>query len=337
MSRVRSCLWLLLSASLAWFAAPASAHPLAPALLQLQETAPGRYAVLWRTSVSRTQRVDVMPQLPPNCRALSEPQIATEGGDAVVARWAVQCAAAGLVGQRLTVQGLTQSGINVIVHILDRNGAEVKQLLSPDQPAFTVPSAEAQPPVFAAYFQLGVEHLLGGLDHLLFVASLLWLVRPLRLRLATITAFTLGHSFTLAAASLGLVHVPQAWAELGIALSLLLLAVEISRSASSPPSRLARWPWLMATTFGLLHGLGFAGALADIGLPQGEIALALLAFNLGIEAGQLLWVFVLLLAVWCWRKLGSGHTRPWMRVLPAYLIGTLAAYWCWDRLIALWA
>ena len=328
---------LLLCASLPWLATTASAHPLAPALLQLQETTPGRYEVLWRTSVTRTQRVDVTPQLPPHCQPLGEPQIATEGGDAVVARWRVQCAASGLTGQPLTVQGLAQSGINVIVHLSDREGRAVRSLLSPDAPTFTVPQPEVQPPVFAQYFQLGVEHLLAGLDHLLFVAGLLWLVRPLRALLLTITAFTLGHSLTLAVASLGLIRVPQAWAELGIALSILWLAVEISRPAGSPVSLLARRPWLMAAAFGLLHGLGFAGVLADVGLPQGEIAAALLAFNLGIEAGQLLWVAGLLLAAWGLQKLGADRAKPWASAVPAYLIGTLAAYWCWDRLITLWA
>ena len=332
-----AALWLLCCALLPWLVAPAWAHPLAPALLQLHETAPGQYDVLWRTSVTRTQRLDVSPQLPPDCRALGEPEIATEGGDAVVARWRVQCTATGLAGQHLTVQGLAQSGINVIVHLRDREGREVRTLLSPDEPAFTVPTAQVQPPVFAQYFRLGVEHLLAGLDHLLFVAGLLWLVRPLRTLLLTITAFTLGHSLTLAAASLGWVRLPQAWAELGIALSILWLAVEIARPAGSPASSLARRPWAMAAAFGLLHGLGFAGVLGDIGLPQAEIVQALLAFNLGIEAGQLLWVSALLLAAASLRKRGAEQAKPWLQALPVYLVGTLAAYWCWDRLATLLA
>ncbi len=319
-----------------WLTDPAQAHPLAPALLQLQESTPAHYDVLWRTSVTRTQSLDVTPELPPDCLATGAPQISTEDGDAVVARWSVQCAAPGLIGRRIAVQGLAQSGINVIVQLLDRDGGVVNTLLSPDQTAFIVPPAAAQRPVFVEYLQLGVEHLLGGLDHLLFVAGLLLLVRGLRPLLFTITAFTLGHSLTLALASLGLIRVPQSLTELGIALSILVLAVEAAKPVGAAPSLLARRPWLVAAGFGLLHGLGFAGALADVGLPSGEIALALLAFNLGIEAAQLLWVAALLAAAWGWRQLRKTPSQTWTRVLPAYLIGALAAYWCWDRLAALW-
>ncbi len=327
---LRYLLILLLSS----LCSPASAHPLAPALLQLQETKPAHYDVLWRTSVTRTQQQDVSPQLPPDCIATSEPQITTEDGDAVVARWSVRCDTA-LMGRHITVQGLAQSGINVIVHIVGREGV-IDTLLSPDQPGFNVPKPEAQPPVFLAYLQLGIEHLLTGLDHLLFVAGLLLLVRRVRPLLLTITAFTLGHSLTLALASLGLIHVHQPLAELGIAISILLLAVEISRPAESPTSTLVRWPWLMAGTFGLLHGLGFAAALVDVGLPQSQIPLALLAFNIGIELGQLLVVSLLLAAAWGWQQQWKTPSKTVGRAGPAYLIGTLAGYWCWDRLISLW-
>lgn len=313
---------------------PASAHPLAPALLQLQETTPAHYEVLWRTSVTRTQQQDVSPQLPADCIATSEPLITTEDGDAVVARWNVGCDTA-LTGRPITVQGLAQSGINVIVHIAGREGV-IDTLLSPDQPGFEVPRPAAQRPVFVAYLQLGIEHLLTGLDHLLFVAGLLLLVRGVRRLLLTITAFTLGHSLTLALASLGLIQVHQPLAELGIAISILVLAVEISRPAGSPTSALVRWPWLMAAAFGLLHGLGFAAALMDVGLPQGQIPLALLAFNTGIELGQLLAVSLLLAAAWACRQQWKTPSKTVGRAGPAYLIGTLAAYWCWDRLVSLW-
>lgn len=325
------CVLILLLSSLC---NPASAHPLAPALLQLQETTPAHYEVLWRTSVTRTQQQDVSPQLPLDCIATSEPQITTEDGDAVVARWSVRCDTA-LTGRHIAVQGLAQSGINVIVHLLAREGV-IDTLLSPDQPGFEVPRPEAQPPVFVAYLQLGIEHLLTGLDHLLFVAGLLLLVRRVRPLLLTITAFTLGHSLTLALASLGLIHVHQPLAELGIAISILVLAVEISRPAESPTSTLVRWPWLMAGAFGLLHGLGFAAALVDVGLPQGQILLALLAFNIGIELGQLLVVSLLLAAAWLWQQQWKTSLKTGSRAGPAYLIGTLAAYWCWDRLASLW-
>ena len=310
----------------------AQAHPLAPALLQLQaQPTMGQYAVLWRTSVTRTQQGDVAPVLPADCRQLSEPQVHTEDGDAVVAQWRVQCAGP-LTGQHIAVQGLAQSGINVIVHLADAQGGVVQTLLGPDRTTFTVPAPTAQRPVFFDYLQLGVEHLLTGFDHLLFVAGLLLLVDRLRPLLLTVTAFTLGHSLTLALASVGLIRVPQSLAELGIALSILVLAAEVARPHSAPPSALRRWPWAMAAAFGLLHGLGFAGALAEVGLPEGAIPLALLAFNLGIELGQLLWLALLLAVagVVRWTGLQPGNTVT--RMCPAYLIGSLAAFWFWDRL-----
>lgn len=326
----------LVLALLCALCAPAFAHPLAPALLHLQEQAPAHYDVLWRTSVTRTQQLDVTPQLPPTCIDTSTPQITTEGGDAVVARWRAQCAG-GLLGQRVTVQGLAQSGINVIVHIIDREGGVVNVLLSPDQPDFIVPVPATQQPVFIGYLQLGVEHLLGGLDHLLFVAGLLLLVRKARPLLITVTAFTLGHSVTLALASLGVIHVHPPLAELGIALSILVLAVEVAKPASAAPSFLMRWPWLMAVVFGLLHGLGFAGALADVGLPKGEIPLALLAFNIGIELGQVIWITALFLLIWGAQVIWKTSSETGVKTVSSYLIGTLAAYWCCDRLVALWA
>lgn len=327
--KARQCAALLLGLLLPAIAAP---HPLAPALLQLQESSPGHYDVLWRTSVTRSQRLDVAPELPSDCLASGEPQIATEGGDAIVARWQVQCAST-LTGRRIAVQGLAQSGINVIVHISSATGV-VDTLLSPDQTRFIVPSPAAQSPVFISYLRLGIEHLWGGFDHLLFVAGLVLLVRGLRPLLITITAFTAGHSLTLALASLGLISVPQAWAEMGIALSILLLAVEIARPSGAAPSLVRRRPWLMAAGFGLLHGLGFAGALAEVGLPQGDLVSALLAFNIGIEAGQLLWVSVLLLlasaAEGIFRAAGMRILPAW-RLLPVYGIGAMAACWCYQR------
>lgn len=315
----------------------ASAHPLAPALLQLQEIAPAQYTVLWRSSVTRAQQLDVTPLLPVECLPVQAVQTAIEGGDAVVTRWRVQCDAQGLAQRVISVQGLAQSGINVILQLTDLDDRVQQALLGPDQPTYTVTAPTAQRPVFASYLQLGVQHLLTGLDHLLFVTGLWLLVRGRRALLVTLTAFTLGHSLTLALASLGLIHVKQNVAELGIALSILLLATEVLRPVAQPPSLFSRRPWQMAAGFGLLHGLGFAGALAQVGLPERDIAAALLAFNIGIEAGQLLWLCGLLLLMRMNQWLlptRLGMSFQW-RMLSAYGIGTLAAFWCYQRSIGL--
>lgn len=313
------------------------AHPLAPALLELREQAPGHYSVLWRTSVSRVRRADVVPQLPASCVEVSAPVVSTEENESLVARWAVRCAASGLEGETLGIHGIEQSGINVILRIEQRNGRVLQALLDARQPDFIVPAAQESPGVFPEYLKLGIEHLLTGLDHLLFVTGLLLLVRRLRPLVLTITAFTLGHSVTLAAATLGLFRVNPALTELGIALSILVLALQLVRPVGERSAFLVERPWRMAGLFGLLHGLGFAGVLADVGLPQGEIPLALLAFNLGIEIGQLLFVAVLLLPILLARRLSGtewGMPVQWRavaRLSPAYLIGSLAAFWCFER------
>ncbi len=339
----------------------AQAHPLAPALLDLRELAPGHYAVLWRTSVARVQGTEVRPLLPVDCRPLTGKQQSLEENQSQVLRWQMDCGAQGLSGRELAVTGLERSGISVILRIEPLHGAVTTRLLDVQQPAFVVPPAQVPPPVFSGYFRLGVEHLLLGFDHVLFVLGLLLLLRRphpnphpqagegtivflphpfagegrgggLPLLLLTITAFTIGHSITLALATLGIVQVNQTITELGIALSILVLACELAAPADAPRGLLARRPALMALAFGLLHGLGFAGALAELGLPRGDIPLALFSFNLGIEAGQLL----LILAVLPMLALARRMAQPrFAHALPVYVIGSLAAMWCLERAMEL--
>lgn len=304
----------------------ATAHPLAPAMLELREQVPDQYEVLWRTSTTRAGRNDVLPQLPRECARIGEAREGLEQ-DAWVSRWTVQCAG-GLTGRSIGVSGLAQSRITVILRLQRVDQPSLQTVLDLRSPQFSVPEPAQVPPVFGAYFGLGVEHLLLGFDHVLFVAGLVLLVRRMKPLLITITAFTVGHSITLSLASLGLVRVNAALMELGIAISILVLACEVARPQ---PGLFARRPWLMAGGFGLLHGLGFAGALAEIGLPQGEIPLALLAFNLGIEAGQVLLVALLLLLGLLWKRLPPAASST---VPASYLIGTLAAYWCFERAVA---
>lgn len=312
------------------WSAGASSHPLAPALLLLQETTPQQYDVLWRTSIARVSGTDVKPVLPVHCTETEAPKSIIEEGEALALRWAVRCAQP-LEGETLRVQGLERAGINVIVRV-ERPGAEVAEaLLGARQTLYTVPPRSTPPPVFLSYLELGVEHLLTGWDHLLFVTGLLLLVRRLVPLVWTVTAFTAGHSVTLAAAALGWVSVPSAPVEIGIAVSILILACEILRRGAARPSLLMRYPWLMALGFGLLHGLGFAGVLSETGLPPDAIPLALLAFNLGIEAGQLMWVSVCLAVIALTRAAGPVMRRLRAEMVAAYVIGTSAAYWTLER------
>jgi hypothetical protein len=321
----------------------AHAHALAPALLDLRELKPAtgessgtRYDVLWRTSVTRVQGSEVRPQLPADCHALTTVQISAEENQSQVMRWQMQCGPDGLAGRTLGVAGLDRSRINVILRIEPLTGSASTTLLDAGRPLFTVPAPQAGPPVFKSYLALGVEHLLLSLDHVLFVLGLMLLVRNLRPLVLTITAFTLGHSVTLALATLGFVRVNPALTELAIAASILILALEIVRPR--PNSIFRRRPWLMATAFGLLHGLGFAGALTEVGLPQGEIPLALFAFNLGIEIGQLLLIAVLLLLSSTWSRLPDrvpAGVHAVAVMLPSYVIGSLATLWCFERVVTL--
>ncbi|MGH8454470.1 MAG: HupE/UreJ family protein [Nevskiales bacterium] len=331
---------LLLAVLLAGLWPTAQAHPLAPALLDLHEISAARYAVLWRTSVARAQGVDVLPQLPADCHALTTAQVSAEENQSLVQRWQIQCGPQGLTGRTLGVAGLDRSRVNVILRIETLAGDVSTTLLDAERPTYSIPAPQAGQPVFGTYLELGIEHLLLGLDHVLFVLGLVLLVRKLRPLVATITAFTLGHSLTLALATLGFVRMNPALTELAIAASILVLALEIARP--QPDSFIRRKPWLMAAGFGLLHGLGFAGALAAVGLPQGEIPLALLAFNVGIELGQLLLVALLLVLFRLLASLPAQQRWPASATavvagVPPYLIGSLAACWCLERVVVLLA
>ena len=308
------------------------AHGLDPASLSLRETAPGVFDVVWRASALRLPGANVRPALPGRCRQVGTPE-AVDGGDRVTLRWTVHCGPGDLAGATIGIDDLAAAKINGLLSVERRTGPLVQAVLSPRSPSFVVPAQPGWWDVARSYVALGVEHILTGPDHLLFVFGLLLLVSTSRLLLQTITAFTLGHSVTLSAAALGLATVSQRPIEVLIAISVLVLAVELARDTAHA-SLLRRFPWAMALLFGLLHGFGFAGALAEAGLPAGGIPLALVSFNVGIELGQLAFVgLVLLLGVGLRRWLPAAAART---TLPAvYAMGILAAFWCYERL-ALW-
>jgi len=306
-------------------APPAFAHPMAPALLELRELDGGSVAVLWKTPRTLPSAEPLEPRLPESCRAVDEPAVEATA-DAVLERWQAACGRS-LVGTRLAAHGLAENAATAIVRVALADGRSVRALLSEHDPSFVVPERESKLAVLAAYVRLGVEHLAFGLDHLLFVLGLFLLLGSGRALVAAITSFTLGHSVTLALATLGMVSFPQRLAEAAIAGSILALAVELENRRLGQGVRWIKRPAAMALGFGLLHGLGFAGALSEIGLPAADIPLALFGFNVGIEVAQLGYV-TLLVAI--------GFFLPRLRFpAPAYAIGSLAAYWCFDRAAAL--
>jgi hydrogenase/urease accessory protein HupE len=310
----------------------ASAHPLAPSLLELRELGAGRVEVAWKRPLLRPRGLDPVPALPARCRQVSPPATVPDEG-AVWVRWTVDCGSGGLVGERVGVGGLGDSGLAALVRVTLADGRLVQGIVTAGRPAIDVPSRPRPWDVVRDYVWLGVEHILGGPDHLLFVFGLVLLAGTVRRVAATVTAFTLGHSVTLSLAALGLVTLPTAPIEMLIAASVLALAAELAREPDRP-TLMRRFPWGMAATFGLLHGLGFAAALAEAGLPQSDIPLALFAFNVGIEIGQLAFVLVVLAAG---RVLGRLPLRfpAWMRQVPVYAMGTLAAFWWFERTAAL--
>lgn len=320
----------LVIALIALVATAAHAHPLAPALLELTEAEGGRVEVRWKTSLWRPAGTATEPVLPASCGHVSE-RTADTDATGRTERWSLHCTAP-LVGGVVGVDGLDAT--NAIVRVRLADGRVLQAVLDAASPRYVIPDRPVLAAVLRDYAGLGIEHILFGFDHLLFVFGLLLLADDGRRVVATVTAFTLGHSVTLALATLGFSPLPSAPVELLIALTILWLAVELAGDGRRP-SWMRRRPWAMAAGFGLLHGLGFAGALREVGLPEGEIPPALLAFNFGIEAGQLLFVAAVL-------ALGAA-LRPLRRRLPAKVaavpvnaMGALAAYWCFERAAALW-
>jgi hydrogenase/urease accessory protein HupE len=313
----------------------AGAHEARPAYLQLDEVAPGRYEVQWRTPVLSGQRLPVALVLPEGVRDIVPPRQREVPGMLVERR--VVVAEDGLAGRRIAFPGLEVTITDVLVRVQTKKGGRSTTLVHPSRPWVDIPAAQGPLEVARAYVLHGVQHILFGFDHLLFVLALVLIVRSGRVLVWTITAFTIGHSITLSLATLGWVHVPGPPVETTIALSIVLLAYEIARLDRGDEGLAARWPWLVAFCFGLLHGFGFAGALSDLGLPQGDIPLALFAFNIGVELGQLAFIAVVLSLVAALRQLrmpplAVRAARP----AAAYAIGILAASWFFERLAGFW-
>jgi hypothetical protein len=308
-------------------ASRADAHEIRPAYVELRETAVGEFDLTAKVPARGRERLALHPVLPDGCTASFVRETWT--GDAHVAHAVVRCPG-GLTG-RITVEGLTGTMVDVLLRIVRLDGSAQVSRLTAAAPSAKVEPAPRSAQVAVTYLVLGMEHIVLGVDHLLFVLALLVLVGPTRRLVSTVTAFTIAHSLTLAAATLGVVDVPTRPIEAMIALSIVFVAAEIVHARQGRAGLTMRQPWVVAFIFGLLHGFGFAGALAEVGLPAQAIPLALLFFNLGVELGQLLFV-ALLVAV---SALVGGAPLPrwsWAGHVPPYAIGALAAYWTIERL-----
>jgi hypothetical protein len=321
-------LFLLLTSGVAF------ADEIRPGYLELNTTDGNTYSVKWKVPMKGGMVLSLTPVLPDNCTERTPPSSMRSGG-AMITRWSLSCPQ-GIDQGHIRIDGLEETSTDVLVRIVRQNGVTQMVRLTPDQTGLVVEAETSSLDVIRVYTALGIEHILGGVDHLLFVFALLLIVTNFRRLVGTITAFTLAHSITLAAATLGYVHVAQAPVEAVIALSILFLATEVIHNRQGRPGMAKRFPWLVAFIFGLLHGFGFAGALAEIGLPEQSIPLALLFFNVGVELGQLLFVLAVVGVGWALRRLVAQKVLQGGEVAASYLIGSLSAFWVIERTYSFW-
>lgn len=306
-----------------------------PAYLEIRASDTETYDVLWKVpTAGEDRRLALYARLPPGARDIDEPR-ATFTGAAHIERRRIH-RAGGLEGETITIDGLSGSSAEVLARIERADGSAQVIRLMPSRPSFVVEASSGKLDVARTYVVLGIEHILVGADHLLFVLALLIIVRGAKRIVLTITAFTVAHSITLGAATLGWLALPGPPVEATIALSIAFLAREIAMSWRGHTGLTERMPWLVAFVFGLLHGLGFAGVLAEIGLPQNSIPLALLCFNIGVELGQLMFVALMLGLAWCARAWFS-RWRTTLQWVPAYAIGGVASLWMIERVAAFWS
>jgi hydrogenase/urease accessory protein HupE len=334
-------LFLLFAVLAVLVAQPARSDELRPGYLELRQTTSDTYSLLFKIPARGDDlRLAIYVKLPDGTQDVGPPRASF--GDGAYVEHRTLRRDGGLTGRAVAIEGLSATSTDVLVRVESLAGAIQTERLSPTRTAFVIQATPGAGEVAATYLRLGIEHILFGFDHLLFVLALVILVRDWRRVAVTVTAFTLAHSITLAAATLGFVHVPGPPVEAAIALSIVLVAVEILNARHEKPSFTARLPWLVAFSFGLLHGFGFAGALAEVGLPQHAIPVALLFFNIGVEIGQLVFVAAVLSFIWVLRDAASKlfeaafvkRAFDGLDVTIAYGVGVVAAYWLIERTTA---
>ena len=331
MNNIRTTLCLLIVVLLPVLA---EAHEMRPGYLEIRETATDTYDVLWKVpALGDDMRLGLYLRFDDDVKTVTEPVAGFVGG-AHTQRLRVQ-RDGGLTGTTVTIDGLDATFTDVLLRLERADGTAITHRLTPADPSYVIEAEPGSSQVAWTYIVLGTEHILLGIDHLLFVLALLMVVVGWRKLVGTITAFTVAHSITLALAALGFVHVPGPPVEAIIALSIVFVAAEIVRGRMGNSGLTARLPWIVAFTFGLLHGFGFAGALSEIGLPQSAIPLALFTFNVGVEIGQLLFIAAIFVLYAITRRIRP--TPPeWAWRIPTYAIGGIAAYWMIERVVRFW-
>jgi len=306
------------------------ADEIRPAYLELNQDNPDTYSFLWKVPLAKNKKIQLHLQLPAICSDKTI-TVTQRINSAQLQRGYIQCSDT-IIGQHIKIDGISAANTDVLLRIKWLDGSISTALLKPSNPFYRIPEKHTTTDIAITYLALGTTHILLGFDHLLFVFALLLIVKNARRLITTITSFTLAHSITLGAATLGFVHIPQQPVEAVIALSILFLAVEIVHGKQGRSGYAARWPWLIAFIFGLLHGFGFAGALAEVGLPQQAIPTALIFFNIGVEAGQLLFISCILLPGWLLYRFQLTKLLNRAEMVATYAIGSLSTFWLFERI-----
>jgi len=326
--------WLILVIAMLGLypAPPANADEIRPALLDIKEQNTGLFAVTWKVPTRGGRVPAIKPQLSKSLELLGTPTVQDVPG-ARIERSTYKNNGDSLTGQTIVIDGLSALQTDVLLLIQLQGGTQHSAILRPSSPEFTIPLEASKLEVAADYWRLGTIHILEGVDHLLFVLALMLIVTGFGQLLKAVTAFTVAHSITLVLATLGVVHMPAAPTEAIIALSILFLASEIVHKHNGQIGLTERYPWVIAFVFGLFHGLGFAGALSEIGVPQHDVPLALFMFNVGVETGQLIFIAAVLSVMALFRRLPLRGPKGAWRVAP-YAIGSLAAFWTIQRVLS---
>jgi hydrogenase/urease accessory protein HupE len=314
-------------------ASVASAHEARPAYLEVRETAPGQFSILWRTPVLSGMRLPIVLKLPDDVQNVKDPEIQELTDSLVERRW-INAGPNGLAGKRIEFVGLQGTITDVLVRVEMLDGRKWTVIARPSKPWVEIAASQTWMGVAGTYIVEGIRHILFGADHMLFVLGLLLIVKDRWMLLKTVTAFTVAHSITLAIATLGYAEIPVLPLNAAIALSILFLGPEIVRSWRGETSFTIRHPWVVAFAFGLLHGFGFASALTSAGLPRHELPLALVTFNVGVELGQLGFIALVLALERSFRILEVRWPR-WVEALPGYTVGSLGAFWTVQRVVLL--
>lgn len=329
MNRWHAVLWLCFALALS--PTSARADELRPAYIEMNEQAPGQWSLLWKASANSRLGQGGKIMLPENCEIDGERQREYSGSN-ILTRLSLRCKGP-VQGQTIGLKGLELSSTDALVRVAPMGAAMQTVRLTPDQPSAALAQPSVISNVAATYAILGIEHILMGFDHLFFVLALVLLLKGGWLIAKTVTAFTVAHSLTLVGTTLGLLSLPSRPVESVIALSIIFLAIEVVKAKPGGFRLSQRFPWIVAFLFGLLHGFGFAGALAEIGLPEGDVPLALLTFNLGVEIGQLVIVAAAMAALHGLRRYRDRWLQP-AKTATAYGIGIIATFWFIERTFA---